>query len=69
MKRCSVPALVTLAVFAAFWAYSIADTLVRELGKDVTSIDLGALFVLGVISGLSLGLVLAWRQGMVAEAR
>ena len=69
MKRYSVSALVTLAVFAAFWAYSIADTLVRQLAKDVTFVDLGALLVLGVIPGLSLGLVLAWRQGMVAEAR
>ena len=69
MKRCSVAALVTLAVFAAFWAYSIADTLVRELAKDVTLVDLGAPFVPGVTSGLSLGLVLAWRQGKVAESR
>jgi hypothetical protein len=63
------PGPVALAVLAAFWAYAIADTLVRELGKDATFADPGALFILGVISGLSLGLVLAWRQGRVTEAR
>jgi hypothetical protein len=62
MKRYSVPALVSLAIFSAFWAYTIASTLIRELAKDVTFIDLGALFVLGLISGLALGLVVALHE-------
>ena len=39
MKRYSVPALMTVAIFAAFWAYVIADTLIRELG-EVEPLDL-----------------------------
>ena len=54
MQRYAAPALVTLAVFAAFWAYAIASTLIRDLGKDVTYVDLGALFILGLIAGLAL---------------
>jgi len=69
MKRYSVSALATLAIFAAFWAYTIADTLIRKFAKDVTYIDLGALFILGLISGLSLGLIFALRKGKVTEAK
>lgn len=56
MKRYSIPALITLAIFAAYWAYSIGDTLIREFGINLTLIDLGALFVLGLTSGIALGL-------------
>jgi hypothetical protein len=69
MKRYSEPVLTTVAIFAAFWAYTIADTLIRELAKDVTFIDLGALFMLGLISGLSLGLIVKLRKGYVAEVK
>ena len=47
---------------AAFWAYTIIDSLIRELSKDVTYIDLGAIFVLGLISGIALGLTFAFRR-------
>ena len=53
--------LVLVAVMAAFWAYSIADTLIREFMMDVTYIDLGAVFVLGLIAGVALGLAFAIR--------
>lgn len=53
-RRYTTPTLVTLALFAAFWAYTIASTLIRDMAKDVTYIDLGALFVLGLIAGLAL---------------
>jgi hypothetical protein len=42
-------------VGATFWAYSIADSLIREFSGNVTYIDLGALFILGLISGFALG--------------
>ncbi len=69
MKRHSDPALVTVAIFAAFWAYGIADTLVRELAKGVTFIDLGVLYLLGFISGFSLGLIITLDKGRVAQAK
>jgi uncharacterized membrane protein len=56
MKRYSVPALITVSIFGAFWAYLIADTLIRELSKDVTFIYLGSIYILGLISGVTLGL-------------
>ncbi len=68
MKRYYVPALVSLSVFVVFWAYLIGNTLIRELGKDVTFIDLGALFVLGLISGIALGLVVALRKRKAPDA-
>jgi len=56
MKRYSVHALISVSIFGAFWAYVIADTLIRELSKDVTFIDLGSIYILGLISGVSIGL-------------
>ncbi len=69
MKRYSVSALATLAIFAAFWAYTVADTLVGKFAKSVTYIDLSVLFILGFISGLSLGLIFTFRNGKGVEAR
>jgi len=61
MKRYQISGLLVVAVMAAFWAYTIIDPLIREFSKDVTWIDLGAIFVLGLISGGALGL--AWAFG------
>ena len=58
MKRYSVPALISVSIFGAFWAYMIADTLIREMSKDVTFIDLGSIYILGLISGITAGLAL-----------
>ena len=60
MQRYSVPALVALAVMSAFWAYTIIDSLIRQFSQDVTLIDLGSIFVLGLISGIALGLASAF---------
>jgi len=62
MRRYSVSFLIMLAVSVAFWAYTIADTLIKELSKDVTFIDLGAIFILGLISGLAVGLSFAFKN-------
>jgi len=59
VQRYTASALLTVAVFAAFWAYTIATSLVEEFSQNITYIDLGVLFVLGVISGLALGLAFA----------
>jgi hypothetical protein len=61
MRRYSVSALLIVAIMSAFWAYTIVDSLIREFSKDVTWIDLGAIFVLGLMSGGAFGL--AWAFG------
>lgn len=61
MNRYSIPALLTTAVFALFWAYAIIDDLIRVFQKDVTIIDLGVIFILGLICGVALGLIPAIR--------
>ncbi len=65
MKRYQTPILLIVAVMAAFWAYTIVDALIREFGKDVTYVDLGAIFALGLISGVALGL--SWALGRKQE--
>jgi len=68
MRRYSGSALLIVAIMSAFWAYTIVDSLIREFSKDVTWIDLGAIFVLGLISGGAFGL--AWAFGRKpSEAR
>jgi len=59
MKRYQTSFLLIVAIMAAFWAYTIVDALIREFGKDVTYVDLGAIFILGLISGVALGLSFA----------
>ena len=61
MKRYQTPILLIVAIMAAFWAYTIVFALIREFGKDVTYVDLGAIFILGLISGVALGL--SWALG------
>lgn len=47
MTRYRISGLLIVAIMAAFWAYTIIDSLIREFLKDVTYIDLGAIFVVG----------------------
>jgi hypothetical protein len=61
MRRYTIPTLFTLAMLSAFWAYTIIDDLIRVFQKDVTYIDLGVIFVLGLICGAALGLIPAIR--------
>lgn len=62
MKRYQISSLFIVAIMAAFWAYTIIDSLIREFSKGVIYIDLGSIFVLGLISGIALGLVCAFRR-------
>ena len=55
MKRYLISGFIVVAIMAAFWAYTIADSLITEFSGNVTYIDLGALFILGLISGFALG--------------
>ena len=61
MRRHTVSSLLILAIMSAFWAYTIVDTLLRKFSKEITWVDLGAVFVLGLISGGAFGL--AWALG------
>ena len=58
MQRYTVSGLLIVAIMSAYWAYTIVDTLLRKFAKEITWVDLGAIFVLGLISGGGLGL--AW---------
>jgi hypothetical protein len=62
MQRYTVSFLLIGAVMSAFWGYTIIHTLIRKFSKDITYVDLGAIFVLGLISGLFLGLALMFRR-------
>ena len=63
MSRYRVSLLLAVAVLAAFWAYSIMNTLIRVFLIDITFVDLGSIFFLGLISGVSAGLALGyWRR-------
>jgi len=56
MRRYTVSGLLLVATMSAFWAYTIVDTLIRRFSKEITWVDLGAIFVLGLISGGAFGL-------------
>ena len=62
MQEFYVGALLVAAIGAAFWAYTIIDTLIRDFHKDVSIIDLGVLYALGLISGIALGLAIMMRR-------
>lgn len=64
MKRNQVAFAGTLvfAIMSAFWALMIIDSLLREFSQSITSVDLGAIYVLGLITGLGLGLAFAFRR-------
>ena len=61
MQRYTVSGLLIVAIMSLFWAYTIIDTLIRKFSKEITWVDLGAIFVLGLISGGAFGL--AWAFG------
>lgn len=62
MKTAQASALIILAGMSAFWAYTIVDSLLREFADSITYIDLGAIFILGLISGLALAAAIALRR-------
>jgi len=61
MRRYTVSSLLILAIMSVFWAYTIVDTLLREFSKEITWVDLGSIFVLGLIAGGAFSL--AWGFG------
>ena len=67
MRRYTVSGLLIVAVMSLYWAYTIIDTLIRKFSKEITWVDLGAIFVLGLISGGAFAL--AWAFGSSASRR
>ena len=68
MRRYTGSVLLIVAIMSAFWAYTMVDTLLRKFSKEITWVDLGAIFVLGLLSGGAFGL--AWAFGRKSpEAR
>jgi hypothetical protein len=63
MRRVLGFSLFVLVIGSAFWAYMIGGTLIGEMKKDASVVDLGTLFVLGLISGLALSQLI----GMTAK--
>ena len=66
-RSTAISALIIVAVFSAYWAYTIIGTLLRDFSQEMTFIDLGVLYVLGLITGLVLGLVLAIRRSSLPK--
>jgi hypothetical protein len=62
MRREVKSALWILVGATTFWAYTIADSLIREFSANLTYIDLGALFILGLIAGVALSQVFPLRR-------
>lgn len=63
MNRYQITALLVIALVAAIWAYSIINQLIRVLLIDVTYFDLGSIFLLGLVSGVTSGLAVGlWRR-------
>ena len=61
MQGYTISGLLILVIMSAYWAYTIVDTLLRRFSQEITWVDLGAIFVLGFISGGTFGLV--WALG------
>lgn len=55
MPKALNSSLFILAGMATFWAYTIMDTLIRDFKLNVTVIDLVGIFILGLITGVALG--------------
>ena len=63
MKRYQITVLLVVALVAAIWAYSVINQLIRVLLIDVTYFDLGSIFLLGLVSGVTSGLAVGlWRR-------
>lgn len=62
MKRTLNATLITVAGTAILYAYWVADGLVREFSTGLTWIDVGTLFVMGLIAGIAIGSVVGLRR-------
>lgn len=65
MKRLQISSLLVASIVAAGWAYRIMYSLIQVLLVDVTYVDLGSIFFLGLLSGVTAGMAIGvWRRRM-----
>lgn len=63
MQRYSASSLLAGAVLSAFLAYTVIDLLLRKFSDNITFIDLGVIFILGLITGVAATLsYVFWRK-------
>jgi hypothetical protein len=55
--------LLLVAGLTAYWGYDLIRSLLDEFASQINWVDLLAIFVMGMLSGVTLGLALAiWRK-------
>lgn len=63
MKRNQMIMLFLVAGLTAYWGYDLIRSLLDEFSNQLSPVDLLAIFVMGMLSGVTLGLALAiWRK-------
>lgn len=64
MKKQSIlgSLFIVAAVGTAFWAYTSIELLRRDYQKDLTVLDLGVLFVLGLVTGIAVGAIIGLQR-------
>jgi hypothetical protein len=63
MRREQMSSIFMVAIMAAVLAYIVMDSLIREYSRNVTVIDLGTIYVLGIITGTAFGAAfVSWRS-------
>lgn len=62
MKRVQTSVFLMVAFMSAFWAYTVIDTLLTKFSANITLIDLGTIFILGLITGIFLGFAIIYSQ-------
>jgi nitrogen fixation/metabolism regulation signal transduction histidine kinase len=62
MKRYLISTLLIVAIMAAFWVYTVIDSLIRQFSQEITYLDLSVIFILGMITVAALGVTLAHKR-------
>jgi asparagine N-glycosylation enzyme membrane subunit Stt3 len=62
MKTYQIPGLFTVGILSVYLAYTVIDSLMREFSRSLTYLDLGAIFALGLIAGVALGLAFVFHR-------
>lgn len=67
MRRTLGVPLIAVAGTAILYAYWVADSLVHEFSTGLTWIDVGTLFVMGLVAGAAVGELARLRRGGPTE--
>jgi hypothetical protein len=55
MNRNQTAALLLVAILCGYWAYQLIASIVHDFPSQISYFDLGAIFLLGLFSGVLLG--------------